>query len=245
MKILILNASPKQKGGASRFFARLLMLLLRPLDVTLCDARDSRDYEAALSLLPRMQAVVLSTPLYVDGIPSHLLPFLSAAEALLKNKETSSMRLYVLSNSGFVEGKQNALHLAMYEAFCLRAHITYGGGLGLGGGVMLHVLFLLLPVFVLLSLLFLLLSGPLTGTPVSFSELLSSCTGPLVILFLLGGMIVSLIRLALTIRRQKETKNRYMRPLIPSFLFLIVSDLFMILAALLRGTPPHRLFRKP
>lgn len=38
--------------------------------------------------------------------------------------------------------------------------------------------------------------------------------------------------------------TRYTRVLIPSFLFLIGADIYMLLAALFRGTLPHKLFQK-
>ena len=38
--------------------------------------------------------------------------------------------------------------------------------------------------------------------------------------------------------------SRYTRVLMPSFLFLIGADIFMLLSALFHGTLPHKLFRK-
>jgi hypothetical protein len=49
--------------------------------------------------------------------------------------------LYVISNSGFVEGRHNKIHLKQYRCWCECSDVVYGGGLGIGGGVMFHLVF--------------------------------------------------------------------------------------------------------
>lgn len=242
MKLLILNASPKRKGGASRFFSKLLRLMLWGCTVTVCDLRGPGDYERALSLLSGMDAVVMSVPLYVDAVPSHVLPFLMKAEQLCR-KGKYHFKLYVLSNSGFVEGCQNAIHLKMYEAWCRRAGIEWGGGLGIGGGVMLHVLYLLLPISVAIRMINIVRtiwqSGYITG-----SELWSCCSGLLWNLFFIAGVVVCEAAFACAIRRKKKIRNMYTRPLLPSFLFLIGANIFALVSSVLERTWPHQLFKR-
>lgn len=242
MNILILNASPKRKGGASRFFSKLMKLMLLGCNITTCDVRGRSDYEKALSLLDGADAVFISSPLYVDGIPAHMLPFLMQAEHICVEK-CYHFKLYVLSNSGFIEGKQNALHLKMYEAWCNRANIEWGGGLGIGGGVMLHVLYILFPISVIIRCIQIVLFVIQTGT-ISGAEIWSYCSGLLVTPFFFIGAFVCTAMVAYAIRNKKLIKNIYTRPLIPSFLFLIVADIFMLISAILKGTLPHKLFRK-
>lgn len=242
MNILILNASPKRKGGASRCFSRLLRPLLAGCKTTVLDIRNQGDYGKALMLLERVDAVVISSPLYVDGIPSHLLPFLKKAEYECRQKHLH-FKLYVLSNSGFVEGIQNKLHLNMYEAWCRRAGIQWGGGLGIGGGTMLYVLFLLFPITLIIrgvqiaSVLY--SAGTISGR-----DLWSYCSGLLVTIFFFLGVIVCEFIMAHAIRHGNQIINLYTRILIPSFVFLVCADIFMILSALFKGTLFHALFRR-
>lgn len=240
MNILILNVSPKRKGGASRFFSSLLRLMLCGCHITTCDIRGKGDYEKALSLLCDMDAVVISSPLYVDGIPSHMLPFLIKAEQKCL-KTQCHFKLYVLSNSGFVEGKQNALQLKMYEAWCSRAGAEWGGGLGIGGGVMLHVIYILFPILVLIRCVEIAIMAYQTGSAAAFATW-SPWIGLLVTLFFFIGAFACEAIVAHAIRCKKQIKNIYIRPLIPSFLFLIAADIFMLLSAIFKGTLPHRLF---
>lgn len=242
MNVLIINASPKKKGGASRTFSSQLKLMLAGCKVTTCDVCTRGNYENALGLLPAADAVVISVPLYVDGIPSHLLPFLVEAEQLcIKNK--LQFKLYVISNNGFIEGVQNKLHLNMYEAWCKRAGIEWGGGFGIGGGVMLYVLSILFFVFagldILKTAIGFIQSGVLTG-----AQIWSNFQGLVWILFFMLGGLVCEALLAHAIRNKKSIKNMYTRAMLPSFIFLVVASLFMTLGALFKGTLPHKLFKR-
>ena len=241
MKVLILNASPKRRGGASQFFSMLLRPFLLGCRVKALPLRGPGDYDAALAALPWAEAVVISAPLYVDGAPSHVLPFLERAETVCREKKLD-FKLYALSNNGFVEGRQNEPHLRIYEGWCLRAGVAWGGGLGVGGGVMLNWLCMLLPLFALLhtvEVVTMAQSGTLT--PLAALNYYSGC---LIDLFLCAGLIWGLALMGRRVRRGICGENRYTRVLLPSFLFLIGADIFMLLSALFQGTLPHKLFRK-
>nr|WP_325195989.1 hypothetical protein [uncultured Oscillibacter sp.] len=241
MNILILNASPKRKGGASAVFSSLLRLFLPFCQLSALPLRNSGDYEAALESLLWADAVVVSSPLYMDAAPSHMLPFLEQAEAMCREK-SAHFHLYVLSNSGFVEGHQNELHLRLYEAWCQKAGIIWGGGLGIGGGVMLNWMCILSPALALAGMAIEAVHV-LTG---AFSpNVFSACYGgALITLALCAGMLVSLGLLGCAIRRGTCRKNLYVRVLVPSFLFLPIADAFMVISSLCRGILPHKLLRK-
>lgn len=241
MKVLILNASPKRRGGASKFFSTLLRPFLLGCQVKALPLHRPGDHDAALEALPWAEAVVVSAPLYVDGAPSHVLPFLERAETLCREKKLD-FKLYALSNNGFVEGRQNEPHLRIYEGWCRRAGVTWGGGLGVGGGVMLYWLCMPFPLFALLhtvEAVMMAQSGALTPLAV-----LDCYSGSLFGLFFCAGLIWGLGLMGRRIRKGICGKNRYTRVLVPSFLFLIGADIFMLLSALFRGTLPHKLFRK-
>lgn len=242
MRIVVLNASSKKKGGASRCFSRILKLMLAGCQVTTVQVRNQSDHEDAFTEMEKADAVILSAPLYIDGIPAHLLEFLQRAEMMCREKNCS-FRLYVLSNGGFVEGRQNKIHLKMYEAWCRHAGVTWGGGLGIGGGTILHVFCILLPILFVLRLIqvaaILWTNGGISG-----GEIWNCMQGLCIYVFFLLGLLLHEGIMAFGIRKGRTMKNHYTRVWMPSFLFLIGADIFMLLAALCNGTLPHKLFRK-
>ena len=124
MKLLILSASPKKKGGASRFFSRLFRLFLPGVRKEAAPLSCRQDFQQILELFPDMDAVCLFVPLYVDSLPSHVVEFLIQAEEYCKS-HPCRFRLYAFSNNGFVEGKQNRPALHMLQAWCKRAGIIW------------------------------------------------------------------------------------------------------------------------
>lgn len=173
----------------------------------------------------------------MDSAPSHVRGFLTRVQPVIR-QEKMRFTLYALSNNGFIEGKQNEPHLRLYEAWCLRNNLTWGGGLGIGGGVMLYWQCVLVPLFLLLDTLAL---AQHVGAPVNLLDVYSNV---LVTLLLSAGFWGSAARLAWAIRRGKRHGNHYTRCLFPSFLYLLVADIFMLVSALFHGTLPHRLFRR-
>ena len=233
MNLLLLTASPKKKGGASRLFARLLRGMLWGHRVTVCPLSGRSDFAAALAGMAQSDGVCLSFPLYVDGLPSHLVDFLMLAEEYCRS-HSCRFRLYALATNGFVEGKQNQTALRMLEAWCLRSGIAWGGGIGIGGGTMLHVLGIVYPILIGLLLIQIVLSAICTGN-VPVETLRSLVVQILSWLFLNSGVLLCMFRLSTAVRGQQRTKNRYTRVMLPAFLFIPIADLFMVLSSLLHG----------
>ena len=233
MNLLILNASPKKKGGASRFFSGLFRLFLPGIRKKVVSLSCQQDFQRVLELLPGMDVVCLCVPLYVDGLPSHIVEFLIQAEGYCKN-HPCQFRLYVLANNGFVEGKQNRPALNMLQAWCERAEITWGGGIGIGGGVMLRALGVLYPILIGIILLQMALSFFSTST-VS-GELWRSLTIQIFTwLFLNSGVLFCMVRLSSAIRRERVLANQFTRVMMPSFLFIPIADIFMVLSSLFQS----------
>jgi hypothetical protein len=82
---MIINGSPKKKGGASAFFASVLRCMLFPNMVTIKSIGISRDYQEIFDNLQNTDAVVFSVPLYIDSILSHFIHFLKEMEQYCKN----------------------------------------------------------------------------------------------------------------------------------------------------------------
>lgn len=210
MNLLIVQASPKKKGGASRFFSRLLRLFLPGVRKETVSLSARQDFQPILELLPSTEAVCLSVPLYVDGLPSHVVEFLGRAEAYCQS-HPCRFRLYALCNNGFVEGKQNLPALRM-----------------------LQVLGIVYPILIGIILLQMALSFFSTGTlpdELWCSLAIQICTW----LFLNSGLLFCLARLSSAIRRERVLPNRFTRVMIPAFLFVPVADVFMTLSSLFHG----------
>jgi hypothetical protein len=153
--------------------------------------------------------------------------------------------LYVISNSGFIEGHQNQAHLQQYQCWCEHAGIVWGGGLGIGGGVMLHVIFYMMFLLSIAQLI--------TGIGVNLFSGKPAVNGVMLVsfirdvgswLFLCSGMLFCELRMVLAIKRKRRMKNLYTRVMIPSFLFLVFADIYMAVIALLHGKPPFLLYKK-
>ena len=79
MKTVFINASPKKRFCASAYFLFLQRLFVPGKKVTL-KLRTPADHDRILKELDDAENVVFSLPLYVDGIPSHVLRFLEKME---------------------------------------------------------------------------------------------------------------------------------------------------------------------
>ena len=163
MKIALLNGSPKTKNSSSEILlADLKRCLSKPPDTEIavlpeaCTARPeiletalrhSTVPEETVKNLQTADAWVISCPLYVDGIPGHLLSCLAELEkynrentvgknTTEKNAPSCQPGIYVygIVNCGFYEGIQAETALEILENWCAKAGLIWGGGIGVGGG---------------------------------------------------------------------------------------------------------------
>jgi len=244
MNILIINGSPKKKGGASAFFAKVLRCMLFSHKVTTISHGISKDYREIFNNLQKADAVVITVPLYVDSIPAHLIHLLKEMGQYCKNNPCKFM-LYVISNAGFVGGHHNQAHLEQYKCWCERTGITWGGGLGIGGGVMLHVLFKITLIWSGIQFAIGVITNIVYGNPlINNALLLSFAHSMIIMLFFYSGMLFFEFILAWAIRNKKSIKNKYTRVMLPSFIFIIVANIFMALTGLLHGKLIFPLFKK-
>lgn len=246
MNVLLLNASPKRSGGNSGYFLRLLGFLLGGTGKTTLRLSGTASYPQILAMLPQLDALVLALPVYVDGIPAHLLRFLQAAEETCA-QAGCSCKVYVVANCGFFEGEQCRPAITCLQHWCRRAQLFWGGGLGLGAGEMLGALryapliSLALESLRFLVFFFLSLGG---GALPAFAWHAPLVTLAVALLFRLR-LYLSLFRLAAAIRHGAGyTTHCTGLTLCPRFVFLFFANLFWLLRALLNGVLPHRLFRR-
>lgn len=143
--------------------------------------------------------------------------------------------MYAIANNGFIEGKQNEPLMQLMENFCRRAGLTWGGGVGIGGGVMLNATRILYFVQVGMLVLNLLFNGISTGDFLPVGPLQSFLKNVLWLLYLNLGVLFYLIRMGRAVRKREEAGKRYTRILVPSFIFILFADVFFIILSFLEG----------
>jgi multimeric flavodoxin WrbA len=139
MKIALLNGSPKMKNSASSFILEDLEALInnQSNEVIRCELHKAQINENQKEELYGCDALVFIFPLYVDGIPSHLLYSLESLQEYFNAKPSKQIKVYTAVNCGFYEGKQNEIAIETLKNWAHRAGLLWGQGLGIGGGGML------------------------------------------------------------------------------------------------------------
>ena len=136
MKIFLMNGSPKAHAGAS---SRLLEFLEHKLGAghtyVRCISASTKPQEI-LEGMSGCEAIVVAFPLYVDGVPSHLLRLLASIESSVAGAAPGS-KFYAVVNNGYFEARQNQPALDILRNFCDRAGLVWGQGVGIGGGGMI------------------------------------------------------------------------------------------------------------
>lgn len=233
MNVLILNGSPRKKGSTSAALSKKLKRQLIGCSVETCQIISAPEQEM-LEKLKAADSVVFVQPLYVDGMPSHVIDFLKKAEAFCKENGCKP-KVYAVSNNGFIEGKQNVVHLEQFRCWCERAGAEWAGGIGVGGGEMLRVISWIYPCLILVNFiasLFYLMKGAELNLQL-FSQTLQNIG---VYAFFCWHFWLTFGALSHNIRKnRKAKKNRFTRVFVPAFLFIIFADIFMVISSLLKG----------
>ncbi|MBR4471487.1 MAG: hypothetical protein IKS54_09295 [Erysipelotrichaceae bacterium] len=233
MKTVFINGSPKKRFCASGYFLFLQRLFIDGNKVTV-KLRTPADHEHILGELKDASSVVFCLPLYVDGIPSHVLRFMERMEEYCKENDLHPS-VYCIANNGFIEGKQNEPLMQSFEHFCTRAKLTWGGGVGIGGGVMLNVTRILFVVDIIILLLNTVLSIINTGNLFPKDAWISFGENLALLSYFNLGVLFYLARMGSHIRKGTAAGKKYTRILIPSFIFILFADVFFIITSLFEG----------
>ena len=128
-KIVLLNASMRQ--GNSRKLAAELQKKLA-LETELIDLSGYIScYDKLLETLQNVPAIVLCTPLYVDGLPSQLIRLM---EQFQKEYKGTAKRIYAIANMGLYESRQLVNLFDAIRQWCDRMGFAYCGALGVAAG---------------------------------------------------------------------------------------------------------------
>ena len=134
-----------------------------------------------------------------------------------------------------IEGKQNEALMRVFENFCIRAGLTWGGGVGIGGGVMLNVTRILFLVDIALLALNTVLSAVNSGNFFPKEAWISFGENAALLLFFNLGALFFLARMGRHIRRAGFSGKKYTRILIPSFIFIAFADIFFLIISIFEG----------
>lgn len=133
MRIALINGSPKINNSASGILLEDLKGYLREkTEIVNFNFQADTISKDVISELAKTDAWVFAYPLYVDGIPGHLLSCLiQLEETCLKNPK---IHIYGIVNCGFYEGIQARLALMLLQNWSVKTDFCWGGGVGVGGG---------------------------------------------------------------------------------------------------------------
>ena len=233
MKTVFINCSPKKHLSVSSYFLFLQRLFVRGEKVSE-KLRTQADHGRILEQLKNAQAVVFCLPLYVDGIPSHVLRFMEEMEGFCRQNDIH-LSLYCIANNGFIEGCQNEPLMQSFEHFCGHAGLNWGGGVGIGGGVMLNVTRILFNADIAVLLLNIVLSIINTGSVFPRDAWISFGESAAFLLYFNLGVLFYFAGMGAAIRRHASFGKKYTRILIPSFIFILFADIFFVIISLLQG----------
>ena len=233
MKTVFINCSPKKRFCASAYFIFLQRLFVGGEKVNE-KLRTPADHTRILDQIRDARTVVFGIPLYVDGVPSHVLGFMERMEVFCRENDLH-INVYCVANNGFIEGRQNEPLMQIVEHFCFRAGLNWCGGVGIGGGVMLNVTRILFVVDIGLLMINTILSVINTGSFFPKDAWISFGENALLLLFFNLGVLLYLGRMGSYIRKGTSAGKRYTRILLPSFVFIVFADIFFIIISLFQG----------
>lgn len=109
MKITLINGSPKRRDSASGVILSQLKGYMKN-DASLCELHffTPHPQPEQLQAAADSDVLIFAFPLYVDGIPSHMVSALLDLETVIREKK-KKRTVYAILNCGFYEGCQNAV----------------------------------------------------------------------------------------------------------------------------------------
>ena len=97
--------------------------------------RSDESRSTLLDVLEKTDLIILSSPLYIDSLPSTTIRALQAIKQHRQSSNNKPQRLVAIINSGFPEAEQNYTALQICRRFAIESGVEWLGGLPLGGGL--------------------------------------------------------------------------------------------------------------
>lgn len=128
MKAVCFCGSPKRKNSASAELLKAISSIFADqIEVEEVFLKGFEDFASVADA----EVWVLALPVYVDGLPAHVVAFLQEA---LQAGAARGKRIYALVNCGFYEAFQSRHAFRMLEIWCQKAGAAFCGGAGIGAG---------------------------------------------------------------------------------------------------------------
>lgn len=133
MRIALINGSPKVNQSASgALLEDIKGYVSDKAEIVAVGLHTAEVSKEIISELEKADVWVFAYPLYVDGIPGHLLSCLMQLEKA--GLDNPKRHIYGIVNCGFYEGIQAEFALKLLQNWSVKAGFIYGGGVGIGGG---------------------------------------------------------------------------------------------------------------
>lgn len=137
MKIGMIDGSPKVKDSCTKeLLLELNRLITEGNELIKLSINSNRMDTTIYDKLYGCDAIVIAMPLYMDGVPSHLLCFMEEMQRFLRQREAKKIFVYTIINNGFYEGRQTDLANQIVENWCEKVGLPWGMGIGVGSGSM-------------------------------------------------------------------------------------------------------------
>jgi len=136
IKTALLNGSPRGERSASRMILDFMEELLpkEQYERRHFSLKTPNIDPTVLGEILSSQVLLIAFPLYVDGVPSHMIRWLMELERVFSLQVKSRPSVYALVNCGFYEADQTRVTLDILRNWCERAGLKWGQGMGIGAG---------------------------------------------------------------------------------------------------------------
>ena len=140
MKIALINGSPKLRHTSSGILLNSIKPKLQDNSIEEFCFRTREINSDDLEKISKCNIILFAFPLYVDGIPSHLLRCLYQMEKYFGSNINNDILVYTIVNAGFYEGRQAGIAIEMMKNWAEKAKLNWGQGIGIGGGGMMSMI---------------------------------------------------------------------------------------------------------
>lgn len=127
MLTVLVNGSPKGGISGSGCVLDEVKKHLKGTECADINLRKGTVSPEDTEILKKADSIIIAFPLYVDGVPSHLLRCMEQIRDI-------NAGVYAVCNCGFYEAQQNKHDLKIMENWCKANNLNWKRGIGIGGG---------------------------------------------------------------------------------------------------------------
>jgi hypothetical protein len=138
-KIVLLNGSPKGRGGTSGSFGDYILSKIPQEGISKetfhvgKSVRKEEKWNLLVQSVKDADTIILTFPLYWDSLPSHLIKGLEKLH-IQKEELGKAQNFYTIVNNGFPEPWHNEIAIEICKCFAKKMNYKWQGALNIGGG---------------------------------------------------------------------------------------------------------------